>query len=64
MAMSFRTVSTALATLCGCAAGLGGCFATFERNIDLVLGADALQNALVLPYAGLGRAALWLAGLI
>lgn len=28
-----------------------GCLATLERNLDLLLGSDALENALVLPYS-------------
>jgi len=28
-----------------------GCLATLERNVDLLLGSDALENALVLPYS-------------
>jgi len=28
-----------------------GCLATLERNVDLLLGSDALQNAMLLPYS-------------
>ena len=28
-----------------------GCLATVQRNLDLLLGSDALENALVLPYS-------------
>jgi hypothetical protein len=31
--------------------GIGGCLATFQRNLDLLLSPDALGNALVLPYS-------------
>jgi len=52
------------ALACATSLGVGGCLANFERNLDLVFGANAFENALALPYAGLGRAALWLAGLL
>jgi len=43
---------------------VGGCLATLERNLDLILSPGAVGNALVLPYstvAGLARllARLW-----
>jgi hypothetical protein len=31
--------------------GIGGCLATFQHNLDLLLSPDAIGNALVLPYS-------------
>ena len=39
----------------------GGCLATIQGNLDLLLGADAFENTLRLPYSAVAQLAelLW-----
>ena len=41
------------ATLLGSVMMVGGCFAAFERNLDLVFASEATQNLLRLPLSPL-----------
>lgn len=51
-----RLRKAALAAI-GAGALLPGCLADLQFNLDLLLGADAIGNALLLPYSAAGAIA-------